>query len=193
MRKEFHYKLAIIVGHEAAAKGAKSVGPLNTYEYDFNKSVAQLVYVFAREKSIDARIFYRDGLGIGGVGKAVTEWGAGIAIELHFNSADQSARGTETLYDSEPPMNKEFATVIQRHICGVFKRTGKQDRGIKLLEAGDRGHYNLKVVKCVSVLVEPFFGSNKQDTELAWANSTGYAKCLVAATIEFINNKEKGL
>lgn len=190
MKKGFHYKFAIIVGHEAKAKGAKAVQPLGSYEYDFNKEIAQIMYVFAREKSMDARIFYRDGIGVGGVGKAVERWGADVAIELHFNSAGVSARGTETLYDAEPKDNKEFAEIIQRWMCEVFKREGKQNRGIKLLKDGDRGHYNLKVVKCVSVLVEPFFGSNKEDSHLGWSNATGYARSLVAGVVEFLNKKE---
>ena len=191
MKKGFTYKLAIIVGHEQSAKGAKAGSPLNSLEYDFNKDIAQFMYVLAREKSMDARVFLRDGIGIGGVGKAVTEWGATIAIELHFNSATEAAYGTETLYDAQPSTNKELAEIIQRSMCELFKRTGKGNRGIKLLGDGDRGHYNLAVIKCTSVLVEPFFGSNKADCHLAWSNATGYAKCLVAGIIEYLNNKEK--
>jgi N-acetylmuramoyl-L-alanine amidase len=192
MKKGYHYKFAIVVGHEKTQKGAKAGPPLNVHEYDFNKEIAQLMYVFAREKSMDARVFYRDGIGIGGVGDAVNRWGADVAIELHFNSATESARGTVTLYDANPADNKEYATVIQRYMCELFKRTGKTNRGIKLLESCDRGHYNTASIKCISVLVEPFFGSNKDDCQLMWSNATGYARCLVAGTIEFLNDKEKG-
>lgn len=190
MKKNFNYKFAIIVGHSKDAKGAKAVAPLNLQEYDYNSEVAKVMYVFAREKSIDARVFYRDGIGRQGVADAVNRWGPDIAIELHFNSATESERGTLTLYDAQPADNKDFAEIAQRYVCNVFKRVGKQDRGAKLLKKGDRGHYNLESIKCTSILTEPFFGSNKADSHLGWANSTNYAKCLVAATIEFLNKKE---
>jgi len=190
MKLDSTYKLAIVVGHEKLAKGAKLGAPLNTNEYDFNKGIAQLTYVFARDKSIDARIFYRDGIGIRGVGKAVTEWKADACIELHCNSATPAAYGTETLYDLDPPNSKKLAEHVQAAMCGVFKRQGKGDRGIKLLKEGDRGHYNLLGYKCAAVLVEPFFGSSLSDCKIAWGVASGYSRCLVTSVIAYFNQLE---
>lgn len=184
-------KLAIIVGHEKKKDGATALAPLSTSEWPFNKQVAEFMYQYARELQLDCQIFFRDGIGIEGAAKKVNDWKADVCIELHFNSASPSAYGTETLHDAEPATNAEFAAIVQRHMCEVLKRTGKGNRGVKFLKSGDRGHYNLHLVKCTSCLVEPFFGSNKEDCKLMWANVTGYSRSLVNAVVEFLNKGEK--
>ena len=184
-------KFAIIVGHEKLKDGASAGAPLNTSEYPFNKQVAEFMYQYAREKGLDCKIFFRDKIGMSGAAKNVNDWKADCCIELHFNStSSESVSGTETLYDIGPSDNAEFAEIVQRKMCELFKRKGKSNRGARLLEAGDRGHYNLLAVKVTSCLVEPFFASNKSDRELMWANVTGYSRCLVDAVIEFLNKKE---
>jgi N-acetylmuramoyl-L-alanine amidase len=183
-------KLAIIVGHEKKKDGASAMAPLSTTEYPFNKQVAEFMYVYARELQLDCQIFFRDGVGVSGAADAVHRWGADVCIELHFNSASPSAYGTETLHDAEPSTNAEFAAIVQKHMCEVLKRSGKGNRGVKFLKSGDRGHYNLLAVKCTSCLVEPFFGSNKEDCKLMWANVTGYSRSLVNAVVEFLNKGE---
>jgi N-acetylmuramoyl-L-alanine amidase len=187
----FVKKLAIIVGHEKKKDGASALAPLSTTEYPFNKQVAEFMYVYARELQLDCKIVFRDGVGIDGAAKVVNEWKADCCIELHFNSASPSAYGTETLHDAEPSTNAEFAAIVQRHMCETLKREGKGNRGVKFLKSGDRGHYNLHLVKCTSCLVEPFFGSNKKDCELMWKNVTGYSRCMVNAAVEWLNKGEK--
>jgi N-acetylmuramoyl-L-alanine amidase len=148
------------------------------------------MYVYARELQLDCKIVFRDGIGIDGAAKIVNDWKADCCIELHFNSASPSAYGTETLFDSEPAQSQEFAEIVHRHICELLKRTGKGDRKAKLLKSGDRGHYNLHLVKVPSCLTEPFFGSNKTDCELMWKNVTGYSRCMVNAAVEWLNKRE---
>lgn len=191
IKGNFVKKLAIIVGHEKKKDGATAMAPLSTSEYPFNKQVAEFMYVYAREKEIDCKIVFRDGVGIEGAAKVVNDWKADCCIELHFNSASPSAYGTETLHDSDPPESKEFAEIVHRHICELLKRSGKGDRKVKPLKSGDRGHYNLHLVKVPSCLTEPFFGSNKEDCKLMWANVTGYSRSLVNAVVEFLNKGEK--
>lgn len=193
VEKKYGYlpKFAFIVGHEAARPGASSVAPLRMSEYPYNKEVSQLCYIFSREMGFDARVFFRDKIGIEGASKNVNEWGATCAIELHFNSATPAAYGTECLYDSQPSDSKEFAEFVQRRVCEVFKRTGKGNRGAKFLKSGDRGHYNLLLYKVPATIVEPFFGSNTKDCELAWSSVTNYAKSLVNACVDFVDWKLK--
>jgi len=182
-------KFAFVVGHEAVSPGASSVAPLKMSEYSFNKQVSQLCYVFARDLGFDARVFFRDRIGISGAAKLVNEWAPDCCIELHFNSATPAAYGTVCLYDLDPKESKDFAEFVQRRVCEVFKRTGKGDRKTKLLEPGDRGHYNLLSYKVPAIIVEPFFGSNSKDCELAWSNVTNYARGLVRSCIDFVDSK----
>jgi N-acetylmuramoyl-L-alanine amidase len=124
-------RLALIIGHSEAAKGAFS-SSLQKHEYDLWSEVAIDIWREARELGIDCQVFKRDGLSIESVGKKVSEW-ADFAIELHFNSAmkqvtnpqysgpgqprfvsqiDIQPNGCETLYDAHPPESKLFAQTI---------------------------------------------------------------------------------
>ena len=57
-----------------------------------------------------------------------------------------------------------------------------EDRGVKVLQAGDRGFGNVSAAPSVpSVLVEPFFGSNQQECILAQERLGAYAESLIVA------------
>lgn len=174
-------KLAIVIGHSKDKKGALATLPLNQYEYDYNTDVAQFMFRFAMNENLNCKIFTRDNIGVVGAYKAVSDWAGkdpAVCIELHFNAADTKARGTETLFDNDPLDCIEFARDIHQRVCSVFKRQGKQDRGIKLVDEG-RGAKNLAECKIVGCLIEPFFGDNKEDAALGLSKKVEYAKCLV--------------
>jgi N-acetylmuramoyl-L-alanine amidase len=187
-------KLCLIVGHSIDAKGAPAVGPINSTEYDYNCEVAAAAYRYAREMGLDARIFLRNGVGIEGCYLEVNSWAKDAdlvcAIELHLNAFNGKTRGTETLWDKEPADNVEFAREVQQAVCSVFKREGKANRGLKLLEPGDRGHRNMSACEITGVLCEPFFCDNPDDAKLGASNKFAYALALVNATIKFMKAKE---
>lgn len=182
-------RLAIIIGHSKSAPGALAVAPINQHEYFYNTEVAQEMYRYARELGLDCCIFTRDDGGVKGAYARAREWAGSepaVAIELHFNAANGKASGTETLYDAEPASNKEFAHEIQAAMCALFNRTGKQNRGAKLIERGDRGHANLAECTMIGCLVEPFFGDNKDDAELGERLKMQYARALVGAVKKYL-------
>lgn len=184
---KFIGRLAIIVGHEAKAQGAVAVAPLSMSEYAYNTLVAEDMFVYAPQIGIEAKIFFRDCLGINGVGKAASTWSAGASrsrcIELHFNAATPSASGTETLYDTRESGNKVFAETVQKLMVDLFR---SPDRKTKEVDSG-RGSSNLKAVTAIGCLVEPLFGTNKSDATKLLTMRTQYAQTLVKAVMASFN------
>lgn len=187
-------KLAIIIGHELKSKGAKGVYPISGYEYDFNSEIAQLIFHSAMDRALPIRIFKRDGLGISGVYKQVQDWAGGnseaVAIELHCNAFNGKVRGTETLFDKDPDDSIEFAREIHQSICTALNRKNKEDRGIKLIEKGDRGYINLNLCKIPSAIVEPFFIDNPEDAALGYSLKKQYAAAIVDGCLKFFKQRE---
>ena len=185
-------KLAIVVGHSKDKKGAYAVGPINQHEYDFNIEVAQNAYQAAMLSGIQTKIFLRDSIGIVGAYKEVNKWADEntVCIELHFNSFNGKAQGTETLFDKDPVESIEVAREVHEAVCALFDRRGKLDRGLKLIDDG-RGAKSLAECKVPGCLIEPFFGDNKNDAILANSLRLEYAKTIVFGVLSYFENKIK--
>ncbi len=177
-------KLAIIIGHSEGAQGAMALPPLGQSEYEYNTGLADLIASHSEQYNLDCRIFNRN-IGLLTAYKNVNAWVVGqraCAIELHFNAAEAaSARGSETLYTGEVAESPRLAETVQKYMCIALQRQPGQNRGTKLLGANDRGHYNLTLAKCASVIVEPFFGSNPDECQLALQYKSSYASSLAFA------------
>lgn len=202
--------LAIIIGHEARKPGAMGTAPLSKSEYEWNTAVAAELYRLAREEGLDCKVFTRDGRTIDNVAQNVNGWAwddtkPACCVELHFNASafektvldgagepkvvvvKGAARGTEVLYDADPASGKELAEDVYDEVCRLFARTGKQKRGVKLLDdAQDRGYASLKAVKIPAVIVEPAFGDNKEDALLLAGAEKKYAQALCNAVQKFL-------
>jgi N-acetylmuramoyl-L-alanine amidase len=113
---------------------------------------------------------------------------------------DTSANGCETLYDADPPESKLFAQTVHNAIIKALTEPNPnynefrkdinpfskpKDRGIKLIEEGDRGHRNLKSVTIPSCLIEPFFGSNPNDCKRFKRNRAQFVRGLVSSVTMF--------
>jgi hypothetical protein len=184
---EAAHRLAIIVGHTELRQGAFALAPISQHEYPFNREIAQTMEMAAASERIVARTFFRDRVGISGAYQAATAFEPDGIIELHFNSASAAARGTETLCSEDHPDSRKLADLVQKSMVAVFNRRGSRDRGVKVLRAGDRGFGNVSAAPTVpSVLVEPFFGSNAADCQLAFERTAEYAAGLVDAFAEFV-------
>lgn len=166
-------KIGIVVGHNSKAKGAYGGEPISAYEFDFNSSVAEIMDELAAEYGMDAKIFTRKDRGsyrneIEDVYKKTDKWGAGVTIELHFNAYDKKTAGTETL-SGPSTASMRTAMSVQKLIATLYDRSAKTDRGVKPYRTIDRGRLSLISGKAPAILVEPFFGDNPSDTELAFA------------------------
>jgi N-acetylmuramoyl-L-alanine amidase len=106
-------------------------------------------------------------------------------IELHFNAAENpAARGTETLYGEVNPDSRRLADLVQDSMVRVFGRSGSANRGVKVRRSSDRGFTS--VTAAPTVLVEPFFGSNGGECQLAHEKAAEYAEGLVGAFVKFV-------
>ena len=177
-------RLALIVGHEANAQGARMLD--GTTEYKYNSKIADMVVGLAT-KQLLVNVIFRDKIGINGAYIEARKAKNDIAVELHFNAFNGNARGTLTLCSHETE-SQILAGVFHNHVCQAFGRA-PMAKGIKALSKGDRGAFNVYSFGGPSVLLEPFFGDNEADYRLGVMNQEAYARSIVAATLEWAKFK----
>ncbi|KRR10019.1 hypothetical protein CQ12_06320 [Bradyrhizobium jicamae] len=183
--------LAIVIGHssEGTDKGALGVSPpfpaaasAGRAEYYWNEDLARRIEEKANARGIRVATFRRRQNGTAGVRDAyrlVARWRPQASVELHFNSATASARGSETLYGRSGSI--PWARALQDKLVSLYGRVGLQDRGLKDANETGRGIASLTNEVQPSALIEPFFGSNQQDAELGIARKDGLARAVVDA------------
>lgn len=156
--------ITICVGHSRSKPGAKAVPPLSVHEYEYNCTLAIEIELILAPK-FRVYVAFRDGLSITQTYNEIEKLKPDANIELHFNSAaDPKAKGTETLCNEN---SVAFAKMIQAAICAQLGRPKELDRGVKVLRSSqDRGYSSVSRLNVPNVLIEPFFGSNKDDAEL---------------------------
>ena len=79
-----------------------------------------------------------------------------LVVELHLNSYNGSAKGTEILYYSS--IGKEYALRIVNKLGDIFSNRGAKER---------KDLYMLKSTKYPSIIVEIFFCDNISDLDIA--------------------------
>lgn len=106
---------------------------------------------------------------------------ATVAVELHFNSADETAaNGYEYLHWHSSATGKELATRILMAQRAAFKSA--KARGVVPIDNSGRGAAFLRLTPCPAVICEPFFGSNKDE----WETYSGGKKALASAIAQGI-------
>lgn len=177
-------KLAIVVGHTRVAPGASGISPINQSEYVWNTDLAAQITAAGTAAGITVKTFFRDVGGVSGAYAAVSQWGAGAAIELHFNAANGAARGTETLYGNVYAPSLGWATAVQAAMVRLYNRGAglPGNRGLKRCPPHPRGGASVNALSNIpSCLIEPFFGDHPGDAALGQTNKSGLAAALVAA------------
>jgi len=187
-------KVAIVIGHNAKAKGAYASAPLDEYEFDYNDKVATKMIELASESNIKLKKFYRKyrnsySMEIKEVYDNLTDWGADISIELHFNSFEnKNANGTEIL-SSGSKGSLRLANKLQK---SMLSKLQLKDRGVKIIRKGDRGYLSLVVAPIPSVIVEPFFASNPKNMKrMAKIGIDGLAKAYLNGLIKYSRKAKK--
>lgn len=177
-------RLAIIVGHDNKSKGAKLNG-YDLYEYDYWSEVAEICTKIAAEKGLEIMVFKRDSIGIEGAYKLANKYinGEGLIIELHFNAYNEKISGCEVLYNDEFDdrgfNEKEIADIFLRSLCHATNVT-YPSRGLKYRSRNERGWYSLsRTTTCPSILIEPFFGDNKDQAAHAFKNKDQMAEAII--------------
>ena len=160
--------VAICVGHSRQGDtGAVSCGGIN--EWTYNKKVAEYLKSDLQEYGISSFIVDTYGGTYGSYTSAMNwltkhlkEQKASIAVELHFNAADnEKAEGMEMLYWHSSRIGLSLAEYLLRGCKRFFPLV--KNRGIKKIIKGDRGATFLRKTHCPAIISEPFFGSNWQD------------------------------
>lgn len=83
-----------------------------------------------------------------------------LVFELHFNSSAPEAHGVEALvYFGNEKMQK-----VGQYYCDLMEDYGLRNRNVKPTTGGN-GYGFLKATVGDAILLEPFFGSNKEDCE----------------------------
>ena len=177
-------KLAVIVGHTEKDGGAVMNHPSKMCEYDFNTRVAKIMEQIQGAYAITTKIIYRDHIGLRGAYEQAVFFAADAIMELHFNSSvSEKASGALVLVSAEHK-NHPLAVCVQSQILGLF---GGNDRGLQVPFPTDRGWGNVNR-GIPYFLLEPFFGSNKEQCEFALMNVVKYAAVLFDA-VEDYNEK----
>lgn len=180
-------KVAVIVGHTKNSPGATNYK--DDSEYPFNSRIAAKVQNIMRSKyanEIEFKVFYRDGIGRKGVAEQVSEWGADVCLELHYNSYKKIAYGCEILIagDYNLKMNFRAADIFTDVLAEEFGLRERAEDGVKVLRRGDRGYQNLdyindhRVVQ-ITLLIEPCFANIKTAESAAiFENEDKYARVI---------------
>ena len=180
-------KLAIVVGHTKRSPGAKGVAPISMHEYFWNNKLASNIKSISSQNDIECAIFFRDGIGISGAYKEVSDWSPNSCIELHFNAYNGQVKGTETLY-GEHDQSKIWADTLQNAMVVLYTRTTVHDRGIKLRKISERGGKNVNQLDNIpSCLIEPYFGDELSEAVLAKDHLVELAQAIVTAHKNIFN------
>jgi N-acetylmuramoyl-L-alanine amidase len=154
-------EIAIVVGHTKLRQGACSPHDIQC-EWAFNKALAE-------ELSDIADIYYYDSYNLGY--KSMVKRNAvkmnkqdyKLVIELHYNAASPSANGCEALYYFRNKKTKKLAEEFCRMYVAAI---GGKNRGAKaLVSKRDRGFWAVFYPTAPTIILEPFFGTNKKDVE----------------------------
>jgi N-acetylmuramoyl-L-alanine amidase len=192
-------KVAIIVGHDERAQGAITYNKIT--EYDFNTFVAneiknlhmfKISHGYAKFKSL--HVINRNN-GWQSVANQLKANDCDLSIELHLNSFTKAAYGVETLYLENDLLSFDFAKNLSFKIARFYNSKLRHEDGTLESHEGDRGNYNLKVVKNagvkIAVLVEPTFVSHlTRESEQLINNPLGYAGLLYQVLEDFVISGE---
>jgi N-acetylmuramoyl-L-alanine amidase len=184
--------IAICVGHSRSGDdGAVNVEGIS--EWNFNQPIAKRVCELLHEAGHDSVLIDKyEGSGYAPammwLTKHIKELKADVAVELHFNSAGPYANGHEFLHWFSSPKGASLAANLSESLVKFFPN--QKDRGLKSINAEDRGGLFLRKTHCPAVICEPFFGSNPTENlyfsnrkeELAKAYTEGILKWVAAQT-----------
>jgi len=189
---ESKMKIAIVVGHNAKAQGARRATEDGESEFVWCGRLADLM---AQSWPETVRVFRREATPSGYEAEIraayakVDAWGTEVSAELHFNAAiSPAASGTETWYVTDAGR-----AVAKRVSDALVQVLGLPDRGIKRAGKalapgvdGTRGYASLIAGRAPAVLVELYFGSNASDCRRADAVRPDLARALYEALTDSV-------
>lgn len=173
--KEISFQvLGLLVGHTKQRPGAYSK-IMQVSEYNYNRDLAKQIEVVCRNMpalKLKAAVETRDPLegkygdNLEGAFKKLVALNPICIIELHFNSFNGYATGSEVLfsdnYDKDGIRELALAQMLAKNMASILEIPS---RGVKeICNEGERGFHNLaKTTDIPSVLIEPGFGDHPAD------------------------------
>jgi N-acetylmuramoyl-L-alanine amidase len=163
-------KIAVVVGHDKIEQGAYS-NLLKQSEFAYHSEVV---------KHLPFDVYYRDeklktyGAKIRDLAKRINAKKYNLVIELHYNSFNGVANGCEALYFRGSKMGQRWAEIYVDRIVNEY---GNNPRGAKPKVETDRGGLFLKLIDAPCLILEPFFGDNKE--ALLFKDHKKYAELLI--------------
>ncbi len=177
-------KIAIVVGHNAKARGAVRVTDGVT-EFEWNTDLAEIIQ---DHDPANIKIFKRVRGGgysaeIDRVYAEVDAWGADCSIELHFNgSSNPRSTGCLTL-SSGTSGSMALAGYVQPLMLAAM---GNEDDGIQARGRKDRGGRSLWQGRSPAIMAEPYFGSNEAFCRVADAHKDELAEAIYVGAKRFL-------
>ena len=159
-------KVALIIGHNSRSKGAYSIILGSEYTYwkriteKIKTVIPQIVDVYERKAN---KCYTKE---MNEVLEELNKNDYNFCLELHFNSSlNRNANGCECLVYWKNEKAKKLATNFMARLQNVF---GSKIRGIhgiiEIQDSKTRGGYGICNSKDTYILVEPFFGSNQDES-----------------------------
>lgn len=159
-------KVALIIGHNLRDKGAYS--SIIGTEFDYWKRIAMkiktiipdVVDVYERSPN---RYYTRE---MFQVLEKLNQNKYAFCFELHFNaSTDSKANGCECYIYHKNNKAKELASYIMAILQNKFNSKIRSNHGINLINSSKvRGGYGICKSKDTYILIEPFFGTNEDES-----------------------------
>lgn len=173
--------IAIVIGHGPSIdKGADN--PDGTTELEWNTELAGMLKDAIGDRA-NAVIVHRVTERLQPV-KETNATNADAAVELHLNSFNGKASGTEMIHAVNSTRGKVLAALLQRAAVGALQLP---DRGIKGPQGGGRGQRWLNGTRMPAVIVESFFVDNDGDLAIANQAKKTLAKAYADALVEFVS------
>jgi N-acetylmuramoyl-L-alanine amidase len=181
--------VAVCVGHSRTGdRGAVNVD--NVTEWAFNQPLAKRVCELIQQTGHDAVVIsLYNGNGYTAamtwLANHLQEIGANVAVELHFNCADDSkANGYEFLHWFSSPKGLKLADELTQSFAKAFP--AQKNRGLKQINARDRGGLFLSKTLCPAVICEPFFGSNAKENAFFFRHREELAKAYANGVLNWL-------
>lgn len=181
-------KVAFVIGHTSGTGKEKDQGEFSEFlkvtEWEFYNSYEFLLNdlgdVFHHDTNITSYTKRQKEMA-----KRTKDYD--LVIELHFNSFHLStANGCECWHNEKNETTKD----LSRKFCKLMETELKlRNRGAKGMAKGERGAGFIFAQKPNSILIEPFFGSSKEDCEIISKNGAKLFCDVIPSLIQYYESK----
>ena len=184
--------IAICVGHSRPGDGG-SLSVDGTCEHIFNSRIAALTASrLSQMGEACTMIAGYQGASYGAamiwLAKRLTDIGASVAVELHFNDSDSSsASGHQWLHWGRSARSQRLARLLDGRMQAAFPTLPA--RGLVPVTMADRGGDFCRSTPCPAVICEPFFGSNPADWALMSTHQDRLAQVIADGLVDWMGGR----